>query len=321
MTLTEIQKYEIIIKYKNGSTITDIANNFKINIKTVILWLNRYCEQGNVNRKTRESDKRITTENDDKVIYEFAEKNKKLKLVTFKNNLKDLDIILSKTTIWRRLKNNEYKYGHFLFKPKLSEKQMQKRLDWALNHKDTDWSKVDFSDECTVYLNGENKYCWYKKGSRPVCHKFRHSVKLNIWAFINLSFGLGDYKIFKENMNKDVYENILTEHMILFHRDESTFQQDNHPVHKSKKIKSFLKDNNIKTLDCPPNSPDLNPIENFWKLVKDKVSLDILTKDNFEEKLKFAIENINIEHIYNMISNMHLRIQKVIDVKGGSINY
>ena len=83
MTLTEIQKYEIVIKYKNGSTLTNIANELKVNIKTVILWLNRYCEKGNVNRKIREGDKKITIENNDKVIYELAEKNKKLKLATF----------------------------------------------------------------------------------------------------------------------------------------------------------------------------------------------------------------------------------------------
>ena len=49
------------------------------------------------------------------------------------------------------------------------------------------------------------------------------------------------------------------------------FMQDSAPCHHSKLVSDFLK-KNIKTLDWPGNSLDINPIENLWATLKDKVA-------------------------------------------------
>ena len=48
-------------------------------------------------------------------------------------------------------------------------------------------------------------------------------------------------------------------------------QFDNDPKHRSLKALKFYKENNIKIIDWPSNSPDLNPIENIWAKIKNKI--------------------------------------------------
>ncbi len=49
------------------------------------------------------------------------------------------------------------------------------------------------------------------------------------------------------------------------------FQQDLAPAHTAKSSKSWLNDHGVGVLDWPANSPDLNPIENLWGIVKRKM--------------------------------------------------
>ncbi len=49
------------------------------------------------------------------------------------------------------------------------------------------------------------------------------------------------------------------------------FQQDLGPTHTVKGTKSWFNDHGVTVLDWPENSPDVNPVENLWGIVKRKM--------------------------------------------------
>ena len=100
------------------------------------------------------------------------------------------------------------------------------------------------------------------------------------------------------------------------------FQQDNDPKHTSRVAKEFLKENFPEVMDWPSNSPDLNPIENLWGIVKHHVEKRM--PSNISELEQYMVEeweNIPNEFLTNLISSMRDRCQQVIDNNGERINY
>ena len=67
----------------------------------------------------------------------------------------------------------------------------------------------------------------------------------------------------------NIFECYMLRHMtVLFPDGSGYFQQDNAPCHKSRKTLGWLAQKNVNVLDWLPSSPDLNPIENLWSIVK-----------------------------------------------------
>jgi hypothetical protein len=126
-------------------------------------------------------------------------------------------------------------------------------------------------------------------------------------------------------MNGERYQEVLEEHLLPFMGIHGCthFLQDGAPCHASKRIKTFLAQQDFQVIDWPGNSLDLNPIENCWNHLKNMLK----KKDTSSvPKLISAIkelwtQELTIDHLQKLSDSMPRRLQMVIEAKGEAIKY
>lgn len=319
MRLSDKQIENIIADYEYGKSISEIAIVMNINRKTISHHIYNY--ENNIKKQKREGKKPKTSDEQQKKIVDMVTKNGNLTLTDIQDKIKNTSKI-SRSTISRILHKNNIIYGNVIIKPFLTEKHKEIRLKWAQKYLDYDWKNVIFSDETSIWLNTHSKKCWIEKNNRKIHHKKRHSKKFQIWGCITVD-NYCVFQIFNENLKAPKYIKILDDSLKNFDKEMYTFQQDNSPIHTSKIAKEYFSGANINILEWPPYSPDLNPIENLWSVIKLRIQkiINYVSVDNFADIVEKIILRYDYEKINNMINSMPNRIQLVIENKGDTIDY
>ena len=129
-------------------------------------------------------------------------------------------------------------------------------------------------------------------------------------------------------MNAEGYVEILEEALIpsmqrLFGDNQYLFMQDNDPKHTSKLAQEYFARNRIEWWRTPPESPDLNPIENLWHELKEYLRRVVkpMTKDQLVQGIGQFWKTVTVTKCRKYIGHLHKVIPKVIELQGAASGY
>ncbi len=126
-------------------------------------------------------------------------------------------------------------------------------------------------------------------------------------------------------MNANMYCDILKQSMIPSLQRlgcSAVLQHDDDPKHTSKTTTAFLKKLRVKVMDWPSMSPDLNPIEHLWDILKWKV--DERKVSNIHQLRDVIMEEWKRTPMATcgaLVNSMPKRVKAVPENNGGHTKY
>lgn len=320
----ETQRQAILHFWKQGiRNAIEIQSLTKIPISTVRRNLKKIQDTGDVKHKGGNGRIKKITANASRTVGQYIRRQPSISARSIADKLKDIGVDVSRSTVTRHLASLGYQNALPLRTPMLTAAHKQKRVEWAQKHKDDNWRKTLFSDETSFQLFRNTIKHWYKN-ARPIRPMPKDRSKIFAWGGFCIN-GTTSLFCFRRIMDAKFYTEILETHLPEVRnmlRGNWRLQQDNDPKHTSRIAKEFLDKNVPEVMDWPSNSPDLNPIENLWAIVKRNVELR--GPKNLSELERFLGEewgNIPNSLIVNLVNSMPQRCREVIEKNGERISY
>lgn len=332
--LTNQERIQIVTLYEAGYTQVQLAQQFNVHKRSVQRLLAKHRQHQTIEDLPRPGKRRVSTRQQDNALIQVSRENPQLVARQLRQRWQlEQGVRASTTTVKERLISAGL-YGCVAKKkPLLSGRHRERRLAWARAHQRwtvNQWRRCFFSDESPVHLVmcRQRRYIRRQRGTgmrlehlRPTIHS--SGGKIDVWGGISYH-GPHPLVRIQGRVNAHTYTDILRENLLPVNLPNRgmTFMHDNATPHTARMTRNFLNDHNIRLLDWPAQSPDMNPIENLWGIVKQEV--DAIRVHGFQDLWNATLRvwrDIPPETIHKLIDSMPRRIQMVIAANGGPIRY
>lgn len=127
-------------------------------------------------------------------------------------------------------------------------------------------------DECFIHRATSITRSWFPKGTTPEILSPATYEKIGINGTINMKTGKV-YSSITDIFNADSFLDFINNLAAYIPRGKKFVMiLDNAGPHRAKKVTTYVEQNisNLALLFLPPYSPNLNPSENLWKLLRKK---------------------------------------------------
>jgi transposase len=305
-----------------------------------------YRENHRINNESRKrsgAPRKLSEEQRDH-IYDLATHNPHIKN---RDLLEEVDEAIKKRSIQRLLREMGKRKWKQKQRPEIKAYHAEKRLEWAHTYEQYtshSWASVKWSDECTVERGRGIQPVWtFTRPSDQMIEQDVHekrcgkSVKKMFWAAFGQDrrTGLvpldGDPESRRGGVTAKVIVDLYQAFLPTILQPGDIFMQDNATVHTARITQAILRNMGVTVMVWPPYSPDLNPIENLWGLMKAeiyKLYPELEYADDTEDTLaklieaaKEAWQEIDSTVLYNLSITMPHRVQAVIAADGWYTKY
>lgn len=274
-------RHLIIKMHLEGKSLRVIGSTVGRSLSTIQYIVKVFKTQGVVDKKQRNSNRKKLTRRHQSFLIREVRKDP---TVSAPNLAKMLhlyyNITVTSQTVRNYLRKLMFRSRIAARKPFINRINRMKRVNFAKKYLKMGfrfWKRVIFSDECkfNIKLSDGITKIWREKNKRllpkNLLPTFKHCAgSVMMWGCFAAG-GVGKLAHIDGIMNAKAYINILRVNLgpsaeKLGLTDRYFFQQDNDPKHTAQDTRLWILYNCPFYLKTPPQSPDLNPIENLWHI-------------------------------------------------------
>ncbi|UYV63860.1 hypothetical protein LAZ67_2005843 [Cordylochernes scorpioides] len=274
----------------------------------------------------------------DRYLVVTAKRHREMTAIQLSNGLSsDTGTRISRQTVYRRLHEGALYARRPMVCIPLTSAHRRARLNWGLEHHawtHDQWANVLFSDESRFSLNTDSRRVFicrepgtrYHPSNTREIDSFRGGSLL-VWAGISSSRRTPLHIFSGGTLTAQRYRDEILEPYLRHYRDHIghnfIFIDDNARPHRARLVNEYLQSENIRRMDWPARSPDLNPIEHAWDALGKRIGARHPSPRTLVELGTALLEELGLlplDLLQSLVNSMRARCETLIAVRGNAIS-